>query len=118
MFVTLLLSLLIQAGLFVLGCLIWQELRGARTALEKFPRPPYTLRPVPMTKFAFRTYRTRTSRHTFFSRCPPVFAIWAWRGTCWELELGTVPPGYEPVSPPTFKGSFHGQRVKTECQPC
>ena len=42
-------------------------------------------------------------------------AIWCWRGTCWELESGSVPAGFESGKPPTYQGSFVGQRVKSEC---
>ena len=43
------------------------------------------------------------------------FAIWCWRGTCWELESNSVPAGFQPGKSPAFQGSFVGQRVKSEC---
>ena len=43
------------------------------------------------------------------------FAIWCWRGTCWELESNSVPVGFQPGKSPAFQGSFVGQRVKSEC---
>lgn len=46
------------------------------------------------------------------------YAIWCWRGTCWELDMGSVPTGYEPGNPPSFQGSFLNQRVKAECTRC
>ena len=43
------------------------------------------------------------------------YAIWCWRGTGWELDLGSIPKGHESSKCPAFKGSFVGQRIKTEC---
>lgn len=45
-------------------------------------------------------------------------AIWIWRHRQWELDEKSVPPGCVADHPPSFPGSYEGQRVKTECVRC
>ena len=112
-------SLFIQGALlyFVYG--ISQELRKLRDLQANHPQPTMRLRGDHSLIFLPTNAEKFEANSSAFSRRPETtYAIWAWRGTCWELELGTVPPGFEPVGPPQFHGAYSGQRVKKECARC
>lgn len=100
------LNLAAQAGLLFLLYGLLQEARQVRCVLND------RLRQSSGVAANRHTVVTGSFRAPF---CPPVYAIWLWRDTCWELELATVPLGHEPEGPPPFNGSYPGQRVKTEC---
>lgn len=102
-------SLLIQAALLYLVYVVSQELLRVRTLLENQPQPWMRIRP---------SGETVVQPSVLSGGALAIYSIWTWRGTRWELELGSVPPGYEPSGSPKFQGSFHGQRVKTECVRC
>lgn len=84
---------------------IRRELAATRSLLERTLKP-WALRVHPNGVSSFQSFPT------------PVYAIWIFKGQCWELDLKSVPAGYSADSPPSFTGSFEGQRVKTECNPC
>ena len=94
------LMVLIQAALLWIGFGILQEVRQLRELSEQ--RPGQKLCPPGAANSSFFAVTTN-------------YAIWCWRGSRWELELGSVHVGFEPGTPPKFPGSFVGQRVKSEC---
>lgn len=99
------LTIIHAVGVAVAYC-IWKELENIRRTLDRLGRPP-----------AVTQIKTTVSSH-FGPGMPPIFAIWINKGRCWELDLNSVPPGYAAGNPPSFQGSFEGQRVKKECFPC
>lgn len=109
-------SLLIQAALLFVVYGISQELKTLRELQVNHPQPSVILRAhhtrVAMNQIQLGSETNLVGCHS------TTYAVWAWRGTCWELELGTVPPGFEPVGPPQFNGAYGGQRVKKECVRC
>ena len=94
------LTLLLQAAAVFIGYNVWKEIEKIRKAVERPARPPVI--------FDSQSYVAPT----------PVFAIWVYTNRKWELDVKSVPPGYSAGSPPTFAGSFEGQRVKTDCRRC
>lgn len=104
------LSLLIQGALLYLVYGIFEELKRLRELQQN---------PPPVMKLRGDHSRIKLGMETnLVGGQPTTYAVWAWRGTCWELELGSVPPGFEPVGPPKFQGTFCGQRIKKECVRC
>lgn len=96
----LVLTVLILATLLWVGLGILQEVRRLRELAEKQAAQKPGLTGKVNSSFAAITTN---------------YSIWCWRGSCWELELGSVPPGFEPGALPKFQGTFVGQRVKSEC---
>ena len=81
-----------------------REMTDIRTFLER------TLKPWPLVAPPGAT--------SFHSHPNSIYAIWIYKGRCWELDLSSVPAGYSAGSPPKFAGSFEGQRIKSECKRC
>lgn len=110
-------SLLIQAAILFVVRGISEELRRHSDLLVR-QQPPLVRVQQDASLVLFKK-ALGGGTVSFVAGTPPTtYAVWAWRGTCWELDLGSVPPGYEPVGPPNFNGTFGGQRVKKECVPC
>src|SRR5687767_9448925 len=97
------LGLIAQVILLILLYLMLNEMRRARCFLEEWLSRAYGRR------------RRVTILSSRFAPWLPIYAIWTWRGNSWELEIGTVPLGHVPGAPPSYPGSFQGQRVKTAC---
>ena len=126
--------IVIQATLLWVAVAILNQLRRVCELLECQPQTsvsaqaghfyPYTAQAAgtyPYTAQAAVTYPYSVQAALFYPYASPrpsgsgAFAIWCWRGTCWELESNSVPAGFQPGKPPAFQGSFVGQRVKSEC---
>ena len=90
------------AGLFLLYVLV-EEMRRTRCLLEnRLQRASISI-----------SAKTTVSSDHHSDMCP--YAIWSWHAVGWRLEPETVPRGYAAKEPPSFAGSFPGQRVKTQC---
>ena len=129
--------IVIQATLLWVAVEILNQLRRVCELLESQPQTsvcaqaghfyPYTAQAGQIYSFAntqagqiYSFANTQAARGYPYLISPSpsgsgVFAIWCWRGTCWELESGSVPAGLQPGKPPTYQGLFVGQRVKSEC---
>lgn len=98
------LMLLVQIALLYVSVCVYRELcRIKEIAGQK------------CTKSTLEVSFDRTIVSHSFKSINCVYAIWCWRGSHWELDLASVPVGYEPGKHPSFSGSFLGQRVKTHC---
>ena len=118
--------IVIQAALLWVAVTILQQIRVVCELLKSQPKrgvgaPPANFYPYSSPQAALFYPYSSPQAALFYPYASPrpsgngAFAIWCWRGTCWELESGSVPAGLQPGKPPTYQGLFVGQRVKSEC---
>jgi hypothetical protein len=124
--------LVVAVALFIVACLILYyldsirgELRRLREALEHFARAAMRQPGFPRLthhgqfRYGFRCTNhhgrfMRNSHHGHRGKARH-FAIWIWRGECWELDPDSIPPGIDPGRPPDSAGTYRDQCVKTLC---
>lgn len=101
------LTLAVHAGLLYFLYKIYRELSRMRRVLAANSKPPILF-----------SNRSSFQSPSVGKLARVLLAIWIWRHHCWELDAKSVPPGYIADRPPSFPGSFEGQRVKAECVRC
>ena len=82
---------------------IWTELESIRRLLQAKPLPSISVGKK-------KTVLTNSTLAILVA-----YAIWVWRDGQWQLDLSSIPAGYEPGKSPSFQGTYPGQRIKTEC---
>lgn len=101
------LTLAVHAGLLYFLYKIYGELSRMRRVLAAKAGPPIVF-----------SNRSSFQSPSVEKLARILVAIWIWRHHGWELDAKSVPPGYVADRPPSFPGSYEGQRVKTECVRC